>query len=85
MTWPIAHPFQQSRLSAGGGPARFLAVASRSQVLYAATDSDRLVAFDHSQLPMRCIAEGPGGGPLASLPEYLAILAPGGLQLRRHM
>lgn len=72
-------------LQPGGGPARFLAVASRSQVLYAATDSDRLVAFDHSQLPMRCIAEGPGGGPLASLPEYLAILAPGGLQLRRHM
>ena len=148
----------------GGGPARFLAVASRSQafsflcmshshgpwcpkgylhlsdlvslvvnlkqlcarlmqVLYAATDSDRLVvrrertcnrvlgalrlcgywdavcARPSITRSFRCAASrkarcsllsaqgrpslrcalwpGPGGGPLASLPEYLAILAPG--------
>eukprot|EP00434_Breviolum_minutum_P018885 symbB.v1.2.016655.t1/scaffold1274.1/size127343/10 len=65
-----------------GGPARQL--ATTNQVLYASTETDRLMAFDFSKLPPKCILEGAGGGPLTT-DECLVVLSKGQLQLQSYL
>ncbi|CAJ1342717.1 unnamed protein product, partial [Effrenium voratum] len=74
----------RAELPQGGGPARHLAAAPQSQVLYASTDARQLLAFDVSRLPPVCISEGPEGGPMAVL-EGLVVLSQGALRLNKHL
>lgn len=74
-------------LTAGGGPATHLALEpSDCRILYVATEWGRFLAFDVARLPLQCIQEGGGGGPLVFSrmnPGRVIVLAEGRLHLRR--
>lgn len=69
----------------GGGPAQHLTTAN--QVLYSSTETERFMAFDFSKSPPKCILEGAGGGPMATLSaeESLVIFSKGKLQLHSYL
>lgn len=72
-------------LSSGGGAATHLVASLDNRLLYASTEWGRFLAFDTSRMPLRCVEEGAGGGPLAvgvAYPEYVYVLTEGRLVLR---